>query len=113
MKQLTEHEAYLAMYAFLERQWNPANEEQAEARLERMGQLADKVTAIYWVAVQTIDEYFAELVEQKRYYFKQTMGDTEAIKWDETSLMKELMEVLAQKGLKKWSLQKSHDQSNN
>jgi SNF2 family DNA or RNA helicase len=93
---------------FLERQWNPANEEQAEARLERIGQLQNKITAVYCVAVGTIDEYFATLVEQKRQYVKQTLGSMDVVAWEETSLMKELMEVLAAKGLKKWNLKTAH-----
>jgi len=85
----------------LERQWNPANEEQAECRFIRIGQLADKVTATYMIAVGTVDEFFTELVERKRQIVKGAL-DGSAPKWDETSLMRELAEVLATKGGKKW-----------
>lgn len=87
----------------LERQWNPANEEQAEGRFIRIGQLSDKVSATYFVAVGTIDELFAQIVEQKREICAKTLGG-EAVAWDQSSLMKELAEVLARQGGKMWSL---------
>lgn len=87
----------------LERQWNPANEEQAEGRFIRIGQLSDKVTATYLVAVGTVDEFFAEIVEQKREIVASTLGGV-ATKWDQSSLMKELAERLALQGGKKWGL---------
>ena len=90
-------------YVMLERQWNPANEEQAEGRFPRPGSTADKIFGTYFVAVGTVDEFFAEIVEQKREIFNQTMGG-QAVKWEQSSLMKELFEVLAQKGVKRWKL---------
>ena len=87
----------------MERQWNPANEEQAEARFPRPGQLADKINAIYPTAIGTIDEFLAELVERKRAIFASTMKG-EKIQWDQSSLMKELADVLREKGGKKWQL---------
>ena len=85
----------------LERQWNPANEEQAECRFIRPGQVSDKVTATYFIAVGTVDEFFTELVEKKRAIVKQTL-DGEIVKWNETSLIQELAEVLALKGGRRW-----------
>ena len=85
----------------LERQWNPANEEQAECRFIRIGQTADSVFATYIIAVGTIDEFFTEIVEAKREMFSQTMGG-EPIKWDETAMIQELSKALAEKGGKKW-----------
>lgn len=85
----------------LERQWNPANEEQAEGRFIRIGQQSDKVTATYFVAVGTVDEFFATLVEQKREYVNKSLSGT-AIKWDQQSLIKELAEILREKGGRKW-----------
>jgi SNF2 family DNA or RNA helicase len=87
----------------LERQWNPANEEQAEGRFIRIGQLAEAVTATYFVAVGTVDEFFAEIVEQKREYVSKSLSG-ESIKWDESSIIRELASVLMQKGGKKWGL---------
>lgn len=86
----------------LERQWNPANEEQAEARFHRFGQL-NPVTVTYALASGTIDEYFSDIVEQKRAIVSQTL-DGVAIQWDQQSLIKELAAVLVSKGRKKWTL---------
>jgi len=86
----------------LERQWNPANEEQAEKRFHRIGQ-SNKVTVTYMLASETIDEYFTELVEQKRTIIKNTL-DGETVAWDSNSLMKELAAVLISKGKGKWKL---------
>jgi SNF2 family DNA or RNA helicase len=50
---------------FVEREWTPAKEEQAEARLHRIGQRA-AVTAWYIVAKKTVDEKLAKVVQEKR-----------------------------------------------
>jgi SNF2 family DNA or RNA helicase len=86
----------------LERQWNPANEEQAEARFHRFGQM-NNVSITYMLATGTIDEYFTELVEVKRAIVAATM-DKKEIAWDQQSLMKELAEILVTKGRKAWTL---------
>lgn len=86
----------------LERQWNPANEEQAEGRFHRFGQV-NAVSVTYMLASETIDEYFTELVERKRAYVAATL-DNKEIAWDQQSLMNELAEVLLAKGKKSWSL---------
>lgn len=86
----------------LERQWNPANEEQAEARFHRFGQL-NNVSITYMLASGTIDEYFSELVEVKRSIVAATM-DKKEIQWQQQTLLKELAEVLVTKGRKAWSL---------
>jgi len=88
----------------MERQWNPANEEQAECRFIRIGQRADSVFATYMIAVGTIDEFFSELVEKKREIFQLTMTkDSEAVmKWNESQLVSDLSAILAEKGGRKW-----------
>lgn len=86
----------------LERQWNPANEEQAEARFHRFGQ-KNPVSVTYMLASETIDEYFTELVEQKRAIVASTL-DNKEIQWDSNSLMRDLANILVTKGKKKWSL---------
>jgi hypothetical protein len=91
---------FCADAVILERQWNPANEEQAECRFVRIGQLANKVEVTYIVAVGTIDEYFAKLVEEKRQIMQQTLG-SESTQWQETSIVKDLMQILADQGRKK------------
>ena len=87
----------------LERQWNPANEEQAEARFIRYGQESDKVTGTYFIAVGTVDEFFSELVEKKREIMTSVLDGNE-VKWDETELIKNLAEIVRQKGGARWSL---------
>jgi SNF2 family DNA or RNA helicase len=87
----------------LERQWNPANEEQAEGRFSRIGSTANQVNITYFIASETIDEYFTELVEQKRAIVASTL-DNKEIPWESNSLMKELAGVLLTKGKRKWSL---------
>lgn len=86
----------------LERQWNPANEVQAEDRFHRFGQ-KNNVGITYMLASGTIDEYFTELVEQKRSIVASTL-DNEEIEWQESSLMKELAEILVTRGRDKWRL---------
>lgn len=86
----------------LERQWNPANEEQAEGRFARIGQ-EDNIIVTYMLASETIDEYFTDIVEQKRAIIANTL-DGKDYQWDQNSLVKELASVLVHKGKKKWSL---------
>lgn len=86
----------------LERQWNPANEEQVEGRFHRFGQL-NNVSITYMLASGTIDEFFTELVEIKRSIVAATL-DKREIAWDQQSLMKELAEILVTRGKKAWSL---------
>jgi SNF2 family DNA or RNA helicase len=50
---------------FVEREWNPAREEQIEARLHRAGQ-EKSVTVHYLVIKDTVDEHLTRLVEEKR-----------------------------------------------
>jgi len=83
-----------------ERQWNPANEEQAESRLVRIGQKKYFVNATYPIASGTIDEYFTEIVEVKRRSMKETM-DGKSAAWDETGLLTALYEAIKMKGRSK------------
>jgi SNF2 family DNA or RNA helicase len=86
-----------------ERQWNPSNEEQAEKRVaSRFGQKrAAKVN--YMIATGTIDEYFTDLVEQKRAIVANTL-DGKDVAWDQNSLLKELTNILVTKGRERWRL---------
>ncbi len=86
----------------LERQWNPADEEQAEDRFHRHGQ-ENHVTINYMICSETIDEYFTQLVEQKRAYVAATLDNKEYI-WNQNSLMSELAAILVANGTKAWSL---------
>lgn len=77
----------------MERQWNPANEEQAESRFTRIGSEADFVGVKYIVARKTFDETMAQLVEKKRQFVEQSLSGT-SVKWQESNFMKELMELI-------------------
>jgi SWI/SNF-related matrix-associated actin-dependent regulator 1 of chromatin subfamily A len=83
----------------VERQWNPANEEQAEGRFIRIGQERNQVNAIYMIVSGTIDEWFTEIVEAKRRMFKSAMLGKEVT--DVGSLLQELMAVVISKGRKR------------
>lgn len=72
----------------VEREWNPAREEQTEARLHRMGQ-DNAVQAVYLSARKTVDDKFYHLVEQKREILKRIVGADIP-----TTLVKELLESL-------------------
>lgn len=87
----------------MEREWNPANEEQAEGRFPRIGSIASQVNIHYFVAVGTIDEFLARLVEKKRQICRQSMGK-EVVSWVESSIMKELADLLRGKGKQAWAL---------
>jgi len=51
---------------FVEREWVPGWEEQAEDRVNRIGQDAETVHAVYLSVAGTIDEKFNAVVEEKR-----------------------------------------------
>lgn len=53
---------------FVEREWTPAKEEQAESRLHRMGQ-KQNVSAYYIIAKKTIDEKLDKVIKDKREIF--------------------------------------------
>ena len=89
-------------FLVVERQWNPANEEQAEARFIHVDQEADVIEGTYLIAVGTADEMFSEIVERKRELVTNTMGG-QAIKWDQSSLITELAETLLKTKRERWS----------
>jgi hypothetical protein len=55
------------------------------------------------IASGTIDEYFTELVEQKRALVAASL-DGQEISWNEQNLMSELAQVLVTRGKKAWKL---------
>lgn len=64
-----------ASYVFhLDRWWNPAVEEQADARAHRMGQ-EWPVTVIKYTAVGTIEERIRDLLQSKRALFQEVVDD--------------------------------------
>lgn len=79
-----------------ERQWNPANEEQAEGRFIRIGQTSDCVNATYahMEGLTAIDSSLDKIVERKRFQFHQVMNNGEYARWNEDSVVKELAETI-------------------
>jgi hypothetical protein len=79
-----------------ERQWNPANEEQAEGRFIRIGQTAETVNATYaeMQGLTTIDPQLDAIVEGKRLRFANWSGEGEAPRWNEDALVKELAQSI-------------------
>ena len=84
----------------MEREWNPANEEQAEGRFSRIGSVAEKILVNYPTGTGTIDEFLTEMVERKRQYVNEAL-DGSAGKWEESDIIREL----ASKVVAKWRLQ--------
>jgi SNF2 family DNA or RNA helicase len=78
----------------MERQWNPSKEEQAEGRIVRIGQTASKLTCTYMQVINTIDDDLGKLVEKKR-AMKANVLDGKETDWNESSLIRELAEILA------------------
>jgi SWI/SNF-related matrix-associated actin-dependent regulator 1 of chromatin subfamily A len=64
---------------FAEREWNGGKEEQGEGRLHRNGQ-KNQVAAYYLVAIGTMDEVMAHLIEEKREIFKTLIGSADITK---------------------------------
>lgn len=85
---------------FLERQWNPANEEQAEGRFSRIGAKFDSVTAVYLIALATIDEWMTELIEEKRV----SANIDKQGEYGESDTIRKIASILMQKGLPRWEL---------
>jgi superfamily II DNA or RNA helicase len=88
-----------------ERQWNPANEEQAEGRFVRIGQTAQSVNATYVHGSDTVDTTLHGIVERKRIEFVRGMNkESNFIPiWNEQGIVKQLAQALSDssKG-KKW-----------
>ena len=51
---------------FVEQGWTPGEHDQAEDRINRIGQQADSITAYYFLGKDSIDEYLWDLIEKKR-----------------------------------------------
>ena len=98
--------------SMLERQWNPANEEQAELRFSRplnvndlpdyLKHLADQknvsIRIPYMVCAGTIDEMLTNLVEHKRVNFRRSMNQgEEELSFSESDMIKELAEAILKK----------------
>lgn len=89
-------------FILVEREWNPANEEQVHKRFSRINSSHDVVRGILPIAIGTIDEFFLQLLAQKEVFIESTYG--REIKVEENSLLKELAEMLMTKGLDRWKM---------
>tara|TARA_R100000008_G_scaffold86389_1_gene79280 strand:+ start:119 stop:2077 length:1959 start_codon:yes stop_codon:yes gene_type:complete len=78
---------------FIEREWVPSHEEQAEDRVYRIGQESDSVHAIYLSCIGTIDEHFDRIVEQKRSVVKSVL-DGSSTEMGRQTLLNDLLERL-------------------
>jgi len=78
---------------FIEREWVPSHEEQAEDRVYRIGQDSDNVHAIYLSCLGTIDEHFDRIVEQKRSVVKAVL-DGSSTETGRQTLLNDLLERL-------------------
>jgi SNF2 family DNA or RNA helicase len=74
---------------FVEREWSPSLEEQAEARLHRIGQ-AHAVEATYLVARSTVDTMVDRLIDTKRRVLNDIMGMADI----EVSIVEDLLDTI-------------------
>lgn len=101
----------------MERQWNPANEEQAELRFSRPLTWGDyppylqsflfhedktpkqpSIRVPYMIADGTVDSMLTDIVERKRHNFKRSMNvKDENIKWEENDIIRELTDLILKK----------------
>lgn len=89
-----------------ERQWTPSKEEQAGVgRFRRPGQ-KNTINFNYLLAVGTVDEHLTQIIERKVRHIAQIDGGYkgEAVVWEESSVIKELAEILASSGKESWVL---------
>ena len=89
-----------------ERQWTPSKEEQAGVgRFRRPGQ-KNTINFNYLIAVGTVDEHLTQIIERKIRHIAQIDGayKGESVPWEESSILKELAEMLANSGNSKWVL---------
>jgi len=76
---------------FLEFPWTSGDLDQAEDRVHRIGQKADSVMAYYLVGEDSIDEYIAELIDEKRKVLTQVLDGKDV---EDNSLFTELLNKL-------------------
>jgi SNF2 family DNA or RNA helicase len=80
-----------------ERQWNPANEEQAEGRFIRIGQQHANVNATYVEAEGTVDEILDGIIERKRVMFHDSMNKGQLQGWSQGDIVKEVAASIVSK----------------
>src|SRR3990167_1946338 len=89
-----------------ERQWTPSKEEQAGVgRFRRPGQ-KNIINFNYLIGVGTVDEHLTQIIERKVRHIAQIDGayKGEQVIWEESNVIKELAEILANSGKERWKL---------
>jgi len=81
---------------FIEREWSPAWEEQAEDRVNRIGQDAETVHAVYLSVKGTIDEKFNAVVEEKRAVIQSILDGGDAV--ERKGIAKALLQSMVDAG---------------
>lgn len=80
-----------------ERQWNPANEQQAEDRLNRIGQKSPSINARYMHADDTVDIDLDIIVSEKARNFHNSMNKGKMLIWNEDNIRQLLIDRLMKK----------------
>jgi SNF2 family DNA or RNA helicase len=65
---------------FLQRSWSMVQNRQAEDRVHRIGQEADKVTIVDLIAPGTVEEHIAQAIERKGDMLEEIVRDKESIR---------------------------------
>jgi len=77
--------------AFMELWWTPGDHDQAEDRVNRIGQEAQSINAFYLLAADTIEEDIAQLLDTKRQILSSILDGKEV---EDISLLTELMKKI-------------------
>lgn len=83
---------------FVEQAWNPGTQQQAEDRINRIGQTAQFVFAHYLLGAGTIDEDVYKLIEKKRATFKAAIDGGAQEEVDEADIQAEVIRLLENRG---------------
>lgn len=89
---------------FVQLDWNPSKHAQAEARVHRIGQEADSVNAIYFIAKDTVEEKIMKLIDAKNIDSTAIIDGKEV---DENTLLTDLLRTLSKKGDAQWKSKRS------
>jgi SNF2 family DNA or RNA helicase len=81
---------------FVEQPWNPGVQQQAEDRINRIGQDAEQCIAFSVLAEDTVDEAIYDLIEAKRAVLKAVM-DSGVVDGDDADILRAVMEHIRNK----------------
>ncbi len=82
---------------FIDQPWVPADREQAEDRIHRASQTADKVQIIRLIAQGTIDEDIEELLNEKEKITSQVLDGKESTKEVKHSIFNDIVNIILNK----------------